>query len=264
MDKKIWIIIAVVVVAFGGLVWWSSSRANPNVVSSAQVDLFDPAKLITPETLPEGFTNDGQTPATDANNVYDRYYGNKDAKVVFIEYGDLSCSHCAQYDPIIEKARENYSEKVVFVFRYFYLGNQGANGLAAATAVEAAAHQDKFWEMKKLVYEKQLDWFYASANDRKGILQAYAELLSLNIDQWSKDYDEYQTNGIKTRIDFGHALGERIAIAGTPTIVINGYKLDPDKNEADKWSTQESLNGLIEKAIKEAYGEEAEVNPSTN
>jgi len=258
MDKKIWIVIALVVVAFGGLVWWGSTRVNPNVISSAQVDLFDPAKLITDNTLPEGFINDGKTPATSTSNVTDHYYGNKDAKVVFIEYGDLACSHCAMYDPIIEKARETYNDKVVFVFRYFYLGNQGTNGLAAATAVEAAARQNKFWEMKKLVYEKQADWFYASASDRKGILQTYAEQLGLNIDQWSNDYDNYQSNGIKTRIDFGHALGDRIKVSGTPTLMINGHKLDSDNNPADKWNSQDLLNALIDQAIKDAYGDNAE------
>lgn len=257
MDKKIWIIIAVVLVVFGGLVWWSSSRPNQNVVPTAQVDLFDPAKLITEDTLPVDFVNDGSTPATDANNIYDHYYGNKDAKVVFIEYGDLACSHCAQYDPLIENARKTYDNKVVFVFRYFYLGNQGNNGLAAATAVEAAARQGKFWEMKKIVFEKQLDWFYAGPNERKDILRVYAELLGVDINKWSKDYDEYRTNGIKTRIDFGHALGERTSLTGTPTLVINGYKLDGEKNEADRWNTQELLNAIIEKYIQEAYADEA-------
>jgi protein-disulfide isomerase len=259
MDKKIWIIIIIVVLSLGGLVWWSSTKPNPNVISTAQAELFDLNQLITAETLPSEFNNDGQTPATTADNIYDRYYGNKDAKVVFVEYGDLACSHCAQYDPIIEKARETYKDKVVFIFRYFYLGNQGANGLAAATAVEAAARQGKFWEMKALVYEKQLDWFYSSANDRKGILKTYAEQLDLDLDQWSKDYDNYQTNGIKTRIDFGHALGERVKLAGTPTIVINGHKLDSENNPEDKWNTQELLNALIEKAIKESYPEESPV-----
>jgi protein-disulfide isomerase len=253
MDKKRWIIIGILLVAFGGVVWWGSSQVNPNIIPSAQVDLFDPAKLITEETLPEGFVNDGATPATDANNIYDRYYGDADTKVVFIEYGDLACSHCAQYDPLIEKARETYSDKVAFVFRYFYLGNQGSNGLAAATAVEAAARQGKFWEMKKLVYEKQDEWFYASASDRKEVLKSYADTLGLDLDRWSQDYDDYRTNGIKTRIDFGHALGERVKLTGTPTLVINGHRLDPDKDSSDQWASQEMLNAIIERYIKEAY-----------
>jgi protein-disulfide isomerase len=141
----------------------------------------------------------------------------------------------------------------VFIFRYFYLGNQGQNGLAAATAVEAAARQGKFWEMKDLLYDKQSDWFYASTSDRKGILRGYAQQLGLNIDQWSQDYDNYQTNGIKTKIDFGHALGDHIGVNGTPTLVINGYKLDAENNPADNWTTQDQLNALIEKAIQNAY-----------
>jgi protein-disulfide isomerase len=250
MDKKIVIFVVAVVVILGGVILFSKTQPSSLVVSKDQVALFDQGKLITPETLPAGFNNDGKSPATDANNIYDRYYGNPNAQVIFVEYGDLACSHCAQYDPIIELAREKYKDQVAFVFRYFYLGTQGNNGLAAATAVEAAARQDKFWEMKKLVYEKQGDWFYAGANERKGLLQAYAELLGLDVGRWSKDYDEYQTNGIKTRIDFGHSLGETIDIAGTPTVVINGHKLDAEKDKSDTWTTEDDLNRVIERYLK--------------
>jgi len=34
--------------------------------------------------------------------------------------------------------------------------------------------------------------------------------------------------------------------------MINGYKLDPENNPEDRWNSQELLNAIIEKYIKES------------
>jgi protein-disulfide isomerase len=246
----------VAVILVGGIVALSvfkKSEGDPNTISSAQVGLFDKNHLIDSSSIPSGFTNTGATPATTASNTYDNHDGAKDAKVTFIEYGDLSCSHCALYNDIIETARKKYDSKVVFIFRYYVLGNQGQNGLAAATAVEAAARQGKFWDMKDTMYKNQDAWFYSSATDRKGLFEQYAKNVGVkDMTKWSNDYDNYLTNGINTKISFDHALGDEIPVEGTPTLVINGHKLDPDNDKSDTWTTQDELNGQIEKYMKKA------------
>jgi protein-disulfide isomerase len=256
MDKKIIIFVMAVLVVLGGVIIFSKSQPNANVISAEQIALFDATKVIDEQSLPEGFNNDGQTPATTASNTYDNWSGARDAKVTLMEYGDFACSHCAQYNPILEAAREKYADRIAFIFRHYLLGGAYVNSAAAATSAEAAARQGQFWAMHNILFETQNDWFYADVNTRKGIFQGYAEQIGLDIDQWSRDYDNYQTNGIKTKIDFQVSMGQKnFDIAGTPTIIINGHKLDAEANPDDKWTTQEALEGIIERYLKETEAE---------
>jgi protein-disulfide isomerase len=252
MDKKVWIFVAIVVGVLAAVIIFSKGQPNANVISAEQIALFDAGKVIDEQSLPEGFNNDGQTPATTASNTFDNWSGNRDAKVVLMEYGDFACSHCAQYNPLLEAAREKYADKIAFIFRHYLLGGAYVNSAAAATSAEAAARQGKFWEMHNILFETQNDWFSAGVNTRKDIFKIYAEQIGLDVDKWSQDYDNYQTNGIKTKIDFQMSLGQKnFDIAGTPTIIINGYKLNPETNPDDKWTTQEDLESVIERYLKE-------------
>lgn len=249
MDKKIWIFIGSVVIILAGVLVFSRKQEDPYATPAEQIGLFDATQFISEDSLPEGFDNSGETPATSAENFIDHYGGNPKAKVVLIEYGDFSCSHCAQYSAIMKVARKKYQNDAVFVYRYFLLGGAYVNSTAAATAVEAAARQDKFWEMHDLVYETQSAWSSVGADVRKSVFQEYAKEVGVDIEQWSEDYDNYKTNGIKTRIDFNISLARQINLTGTPTLMINGYKLDPSNKAEDVWSTQDKLNTIIEKYI---------------
>ena len=51
----------------------------------------------------------------------DIVFGNKDAKVVLIEYADFECPACARYYPIVKQLKEDYKDKMIFVYRYFPL-----------------------------------------------------------------------------------------------------------------------------------------------
>jgi predicted DsbA family dithiol-disulfide isomerase len=235
----------VVIGGFIGLVVYQKSLPEPYKLDPKLAEQFDENKLIDKKSLPKDFASTG----IDPENIYDHYEGNKNSKVTIIEYGDLACSHCAQYAPMIKKVIAKYEKQVLFIYRYFYLGTQGQNGLAAAVAVEAAGRQGKFWEMKEVVYAQQNAWFYVSADSRKGYFEEYAKGLGLDMEQWNDDYDHYQTNGVKLHIDFDHALGDKVDLSGTPTIVINGHKLDADKNPNDKWTTEEDFTRVIERYL---------------
>ena len=63
--------------------------------------------------------------------------GPKDARVTFVEFGDLQCPACAQALPTIQKLKEEYRGKVNFVFRHYPLP-QHKNAVISAMAAEAA------------------------------------------------------------------------------------------------------------------------------
>ena len=160
MSGKAWIIfIAVCVVLFGGLVLWSGRDR----VDVSGVD-----------------TNKIQTAAVNSGNIADHIFGNKDSKVVLVEYGDFQCPGCGSVHPTVKALSEKYEGQLAFVFRNFPLTSIHPNARAAAATAEAAGKQGKYWEVHNTLFESQDEWSSASTNERGSLFAGYAEQAGLD------------------------------------------------------------------------------------
>ena len=131
--------IAVILLAFGGLVVWSSLNSD----NKLNYDNYDTKSIII------GDDNNG--------NIGDHVRGKEDSKVVVVEYADLQCPGCATMMPKISKLHEQYGDRVAFVFRNFPIdGHQNAR--AASAAVESAGLQGYYWPMLETMYDNRNDW----------------------------------------------------------------------------------------------------------
>src|SRR5579871_5522901 len=74
---------------------------------------------------------------------------------VILEYGDYECPFSRQAFRAIERVEGHLSGQVRFAFRHFPLTEIHPHALAAAAAAEAAARQDRFWEMHALLFHRQ-------------------------------------------------------------------------------------------------------------
>lgn len=250
MDKKIWIFIGIVIVLLIGffgakqLGWLDNISNSQNItISNAQVDLFNAEKTITKDNIPTDFGKDLTGPVADSANVLDNYSGNVDSKVTVIEYADFQCPGCASQNPKTEKIRNEFGDKISWVYRYYPLISIHPNAIASATTAEAVARQNpaKFWEIHNALFDNQSTWENATASNRKNIFRALVQQVDgIDIDRWSTDYDNYMNNGIKTKIDFNKQLGDNIKIQGTPALVING-RLTTNS----EWSSEDDLRKLI-------------------
>lgn len=240
MTKKTWIIFAVVcTMLLGGLIWLSKSK-------QVNVDSVDIHAIQT---------------ANDQNgNIGDRIFGNKDAKVVIIEYGDFQCPGCGDAAPVLRAVSEKYKDDVAFIFRNFPLTSIHPNAMTAAAAAEAAGLQGKYWEMHHNLYELQNDWSSLSGQNRLDTFVGYAEGLGLNKEQFLKDID---SKNVAAKIKFDRALGTKAGVTGTPSIFVNGKKADQsvrdgklvaaNNNDPLVWSTQELFEKhILVPALKEA------------
>jgi protein-disulfide isomerase len=151
----------------------------------------------------------------------DHYIGPKDAKVVVIEYGDYQCPSCKSWEPKVEEFRSTMDDQTAFVFRNFPITTAHKNAVAGARATEAAALQNKFWEMNSLVYNSQTDW--SSADNPQDIFADYAKQLNLDVERFNKDYEGSQ---VSDKINFDRDLATKHSVEGTPTFFINGNKLE--------------------------------------
>ncbi len=70
----------------------------------------------------------------------DHFFGNKDAQIVIVEYGDLECPYCALAHPTIKKIIAAYDGKVAWVFRHYPLSIH-KNAHIKAVASECAWQQ---------------------------------------------------------------------------------------------------------------------------
>ncbi len=205
MSTKAWIIFtAVCVVLFSGLIIWSGR------------DKVDVSKVDT---------NKIQTGIANSGNISDHVFGNKDAKVILVEYGDFQCPACGSAHPTVKKLTEKYKDSLGFVFRNYPLTQIHPNARAAAAAVEAAGKQGKYWEMHNLVFESQNEWSDAGGTDRGNFFSNYAEQVGLNKANFNAALknDSVQIN---KKIDFDRALGTKLGVNSTPTFYLNGVKLE--------------------------------------
>lgn len=203
MSARGWIIFGVIcVVLFGGLIFWSGR------------DRVDVSKVDTNAIL-SGTAASG--------SIGDRTFGNKDAKVVLIEYGDFQCPGCGSAHPIVKAMSEKYKDNLAFVFRNFPLTNIHPNARAAAAAAETAGQLGKYWEMHNILYENQDEWSSASTDARAGIFAGYAERIGLDKKTFTSKLDD--TTNVSKKINFDLALGRKLNVSGTPTFYLNGKKL---------------------------------------
>jgi protein-disulfide isomerase len=153
----------------------------------------------------------------------DHVQGPAEAPVTLVEYGDYECPYCGAAYPIVKEVQARLGEKLRFVFRIFPITTSHPHAEQAAEAAEAAASQDRFWEMHDVLYENQ-------KRLRDPDLRDYAEQLGLDLEKFDQDLAEH-VHAARVREDF--MSGVRSGVNGTPTFYINGARYD-DSYEADR------------------------------
>jgi protein-disulfide isomerase len=146
----------------------------------------------------------------------DHIQGPTEAAVTLVEYGDYECPYCGAAYPIIKEVQSRMGERLRFVFRNFPITTSHPHAEQAAETAEAAATQDKFWQMHDLLYENQ-------RRLRDPDLRDYAERLALDVERFDKELAEH-VHAARVREDF--MSGVRSGVNGTPTFYINGTRHD--------------------------------------
>jgi protein-disulfide isomerase len=132
---------------------------------------------------------------------------------LILEYGDYECPYSRQAFREIERVERQVSGGIRFAFRHFPLEEIHPHAFAAAAAAEAAALQDRFWEMHDLLFHRQ-----KALEDAD--LQRYATELGLDIGRFDRDRFGVAVEGrVRRDAESGTASGQ---VRGTPTLFIDG------------------------------------------
>ena len=142
--------------------------------------------------------------------------GNKDSKVILIEYSDFQCPACQFYYKMVDDLVNEFGNHIYFAYRNYPL-KQHPNAVPAAQAAEAAGVQGKFWEMSDLLFANQKE--ITALQNPKDKFVEYANNLGLNKDQFLKDYDSSKT---KDSIIASGKNADKLKLRGTPSFFLNG------------------------------------------
>src|ERR1700746_1623217 len=134
----------------------------------------------------------------------DHMKGPENAPLTLVEYGDYQCPYCGAAYPVVKEVQKALGKKLRFVFRNFPLTQSHPYALVAAEAAEAAALQEKFWEMHDQIYEKQ-EFL------EPDILPMWAKKLGLNVEKFGQDIERGVMN---KRIKEDRSSGIRSGVNG--------------------------------------------------
>jgi protein-disulfide isomerase len=146
------------------------------------------------------------------NEAVDHVRGSPEGHLI-VEYGDYECPYSRQAFRAMERVEQQLGGPVRFAFRHFPLTGIHPHAMAAAEAAEAAALQDRFWDLSELLFRHQK----ALEDDD---LRRYAADLGLDVARFDRDRTGVVVLGRVWRdVESGMATGE---VRGTPTLFIDG------------------------------------------
>ena len=144
-------------------------------------------------------------------------YGNERAPVTVVVFADFQCPHCQVEAPELRKIVQQYRGQAKLVYMHYPLGKFPRSD-AAAAASEAAHLQGKFWEMHDAIFDHQ-----TQLEDED--LERYAgQIAGLDVAKWKADYN---SEAMALIVAKHRALGEALAITGTPAVFVNGRRRVP-------------------------------------
>ncbi len=225
MDKKTWIIIAIIIAIFAGIIGFGIINRSPAEDRLAQI-----------------------FPASEeSGNLPENIDGNPNASILIFDYSDYQCEHCASINPLLNQLVEEYDGKVAVVYRNF-VQSYHANGTAAASAANAAAIQGYWKEYKDLLFANQNEWYSASASARQELFEKYFTTVTKGKGDLAKFRADMLSEEVATKIAFDRKLSEERKLTYTPYIYLGTTHIKESEMGANFLDNmREKINAELEK-----------------
>jgi protein-disulfide isomerase len=161
------------------------------------------------------------------------YKGPADAPVVIVEYTDFQCPYCARLGTTVEQMMALYPGKLKIVYKSFPLSSHKYSWQAATTAM-AANEKGKFWEVYKEIFAN-----YNRINDAK--LKEIRNHFGLDTPEFEALMNSPE---IRSRVASDRNEGIQVGVQGTPTVFINGKRLNNKRPDGFKAAIDNELKAL--------------------
>ncbi len=139
--------------------------------------------------------------------------GPRNADVVLIEFGDFQCPYCRRH--MLDTAQEIFKilvsdNRLRYVFLDFPMETKHPLAFKAAVAAHCAEEQDKYWEMRNILYKSQ-------KAIHEEFLLGHAKTAGLDEAAFSNCIDSERHNAA---IQQDQLAGKSLGVKGTPAFYI--------------------------------------------
>lgn len=171
--------------------------------------------------------------------------GPLDAPVKLVVFSSFQCPACKMFSGTTHMLANDFGDSLSIVFKHFPLSSScnpvviddmQPQSCAGAAAAIAAQRQQKFWEYHDGLFRTDLNFDDAT-------LIEIAQKNELDLAQWEKDRT---SNLVSTQIVQDSELAYRLGVNGTPTVFINGKRMDNFQQNALKVIIRKELDRYSE------------------
>lgn len=148
--------------------------------------------------------------------------GNSDAKVTIVEFADYNCTYCRQFhNEVFPRLKADYIDSGKAKFVYMDFAFLGEGSVKSAEASYCAKDQGKYWEYNNALFKSQDseefieftdDWLLNLASDN-----------GLDSNQFKSCYEARIHKPI---VELHTGLGEKYYVNSTPTVFVNGIRIE--------------------------------------
>lgn len=169
--------------------------------------------------------------------------GAADAPVKIVEFGDFKCPTCQYFSrEVAPKLKMDYIDKGIASLYYMNFPFIGPDSTTAAIAAQSVFHQsnDAFWTFYDALFEQQGDErvVWATPEFLTGLIRDR----NIPVDA-DKVAEQIRDKSYAEEVESQKSLGDRYRVTGTPTLFVNGVKVE-------NGFQYDNLKKAIEEALK--------------
>lgn len=175
--------------------------------------------------------------------------GNKDAKVVVVNFDDFECPYCSRaHQTLFPELFKEYGDRVAFVYKDYPLSDAHPWAMHAAVDANclAAQNNDAYWDFADSIHGNQSKVNSQTSRDAQFAeldrsASAQAEKHALDLSKFAACVKAQNEDAIKASMKEGDAVG----VSATPTFFVNGQ-------ESDGALSASEFRALLDNALAQA------------
>lgn len=191
------IVIALAILIAGGTISIPLGGAKSVTVENNQ-NVVPPQAVPTPEVQP--LSNE------------DHLRGNKNARILLIEYSDLECPFCKSFHATVKQTMDSYDGQVAWVYRHFPLDQLHSKARKEAESSECAFElggEEAFW--------KFIDKIFEVTPSNNGLDLSKLSQLAGEIGLDGKQFQSCLDSGkYASKVEEQYQSGVKAGVSGTP------------------------------------------------
>ncbi|MDH5720030.1 MAG: thioredoxin domain-containing protein [Spirochaetia bacterium] len=227
---------ALLIIATGFLMN-SISKVKEEINSNAEslLDKADPIELLD-KSLKNYYKEYKKAMVFNINMADSPKKGGSKAVLNLTKFADFMCFGCRKKAEMLKETVNKMPNDISVTYKHYPLDTEcninmsrqlhpGACKLSYASF--CAEKQNKFWDMHDLIYAQQDRWLNQAKKTGQGVSQEDLITLGKTIKLNMSVYNQcLKSDEPKKAVQNDIAEGKKLAIPGTPTVFVNGKKID--------------------------------------